>query len=209
MKTPLHFLLGAGALSLLAACSSSPPRSEPAPRPSGEPADVATLNLMIDDAAQYISTELPGQPLVKQSDHQQLLAVAPIKVSGFREPERFVSALESIQGKLMESRAITDSFVVINTTTTDADSILATVTGSTTITDPRRRTASTSAAYRPEDVFTLSGDFFQAESGNGGKDYRLLVKVNHPQSRRQLLSREFRRTFVWDGTQGRWTPAHD
>lgn len=194
-------------VGLLVGCASQPTTTPPPPRassPSGEPVDSYTVGLMVDQMAQTIVNELPATQEVMNSPYRQSLAIGPIEVAGFSEPERFQTALESLRTKVMQNGAMRDSFDMISTSRSDADTVMTDLAGGSTdrYTDPL--TGDSVARIDPRDLLLMTGRFHRFGDGPTRQGYRLMVFVEQPQSQRRIWSQEFDRHFVWDERAGRW-----
>lgn len=203
-----HMIAAAGLVACvwLGGCSSSP---EPEPRRAahGAPIDYETANLMIDQMAQYIVTELPRTSMVQSQQYKMVLALGPMEVEGFAQPERFEAALQALQAELIKNDELKARFSMVSTSRADASDILAEASGSgDDFVDPLGTNAdeTRAARYAPDDVIVLTGSFLQTAEGPESKAYRLQVSIEHPRRRVMVLSREIRRAFVWDGYA--WVP---
>lgn len=212
MRHIARYLFAAGAVattSLQAACSSSAPEMPPVvAAPHGEPVDFATANEMVDEMAQAITTDLPRTTLAQNQEYKMVLAIGPIEVIGFDEPERFASALSSLQTRLMDSPELSRRFDMVTTTRADAGDILRETSGaSADHVDPlgTNEDEVSIASYAPDDVIVLTGRFHQTAEGRDAKAVRLIVSIDHPRRRTRVMSREIRRTYVWDAETARWS----
>ena len=200
----LAALVLVGLLSGCASQQTSAPPPGPPPTPRGEPIDSGTVGRMVDQMAQAIVDELPMAYRVAESEYRQYLALGPISVAGFSEPGRFGTGLDSLRTKLMQNRVMRDNFTMVPTMRTEADAIMTELAGGSTQRYADPVTGDAVDRIDPRDLLLLTGRFQRFLDSPDRKAYRLLVFVDHPQSRERVWSHEFERSFVWDQVAGRW-----
>jgi hypothetical protein len=202
MSTWTRFAFAASLL--VGGCAGNPP-PQPAPPPTPRARAVlpaSFLDRLVDEAAQTIGAELPADPGVANSPTKRVLALPPFTATGPRIRE----ALKSLQGTLLQSQAIRNSFLVMNVSTGDSKRILDELGAARPhqVQDPLGG-VQPAVQYNPADLFVLTASGLDLVERNGDEHvYRVHVQVIHPQTRRLVLNKEFQHTVAYNPATNTW-----
>jgi len=186
-------------------CKSTPEVDPPPVR--SQPIDAHSADLLIEDAAQYIVTELPNAPGVQGTQYRLALGMGPIEATNFAQPERFDTVMRSLNTRLMRNATMTRLFRMVSVSVPTAESITRALSGAHAddMNLPDSDAYSGPAKFDPRDIYILTGTFTQfGDAGGYERSLRLSINVEHPQSRQIVISKAFNRNFVWDTASGTW-----
>ena len=197
-------------MGFMCGCKTQQPNLRPAPSAARTPIDGKSADLLIDDASQYIAAELPTRPGIADAKYRKVLGLGPIEVLNFDDPSRFVTVMRSLNGRLMQNQALTNRFRMVQVSTPSAKAVIRGLGGahSDDISDPAGTGPEGPATYDPRDIYILTGKFNQfGDLQSDRRSLRLIINIEHPQTRSVILSHEFRRNFAWDTASGIWEPV--
>jgi hypothetical protein len=185
------------------------PRQETSERGMTEPVEIDLLEPAIDEAAQYLITELPNLDVVKNSKNQLVLALPPSLEHDSHIPDgRLQSSLVSLRNKLSHNETFKDNFVVITKTELEANTTIKQFQNdNSTFRDPLQREPDKTHAtkYDPASVYLLSGKFYKATDPDAGdREYKLFFHIEGMRSRERLLEKEIVIRLKWDTQAGQW-----
>lgn len=198
-------LLALLCLTALSGCKSEPYTPPPAVR--AQPIDAESADLLVNDAVQYLATELPQAPGVKGTRHRLVLGLGPIAVSNFADPQRFETVMRQVNSRLMRNAALTRVFRMVQTSVPTSQAITQALGGApaSDFSAPDADEDTGPAKYDPRDIYVLTGRFTQfGDRGDMDRALFLSVSVEHPHSRQVVLTKDFRRNFQWDTASGSW-----
>ena len=217
-RTPLRnrstaailLLIAAICLPMLTGCKSKQKVYIPPPQVRAQPIDSRSADLLINEAVQYLATELPQAPGVRDTRHRLVLGLGPIEVSNFADPQRFVTAMRQINSRLMRNAALTRLFRMVQVSVASSQAITQALGGAPAADFglPDSDADTGPAKYDPRDIYILTGKFTQyGDNADLDRSLWLSVSVEHPHSRQVVLTKDFRRNFRWDTASGTWQPV--
>lgn len=173
------------------------------------PLPIEALDGMVDDVAQKMVKTIPEVPEVKKSKNQLILAFATIRDSTGSDNPSLAQALDSLRDKLSKSEKMTDNFVFVSTTETDASRLNQEIAGKDThaFRDPLQRTPDNThpVVYDPAAIFLITGALHDnLDQVHHTVQVRLSLQFDHVQSRRLVENEQFVRTYMWHPKKHSW-----
>ncbi|MCC5828882.1 MAG: hypothetical protein JJU36_05485 [Phycisphaeraceae bacterium] len=176
---------------------------------------VQAMNEMIDEMATWLARELAEHERIKAAPTQVVLAFAGNKFEGGRPAGRDLQeVMDAIEGRLATSEPITDNFVILSSTVSDADKALQSINEGdySMFRDPLQRDlvdTTAAVAYHPDLIYLVSGELYSRQDRTQyAISIRFVTSFLHVRSRENLLTREFERTYVWHPRQKEWQVQH-
>jgi hypothetical protein len=170
------------------------------------------LNDMADAIARQLSQALPQIPEIKNAPSQVVLAFSDtidVANAGGRAGRNVNSVLRSVRMKLLHDESMSNNFVFVGSSESDASKIIDRLAGKDTsmFRDPLQRTADTTHAvvYDPQTLYLVSGAMDGSnDEVNHTIEVQLTLDFIHVRTRRTLDTMEFRRKYMWHPNDKKW-----
>lgn len=166
--------------------------------------------LLVDEAAQSIATGLIAQSEIASAKYRKAFGLGPITVTGFAQPRRFDAVMTSLHGRLLQNRALSNVFRMVNVDKPTADAVI-TAVGGASVNDrvaADATAAAGAAVIDPDDIYILAGRFMQAgDLADRRKTLLLSIEISKPATRQVAFQKEFVRRFEWDALAAVWRPV--
>jgi len=158
---------------------------------------VLALDEIVDDVSKYLVSEMPNYAKSQGTEWRLTLAVGTL-VDG-TEDQVLGTALDRIARNLQRNAEFRKHFKVLSSTKTDAEQIILELSG----THPDDiylpdSDASDGVMIHPDDLYVLTGrtDVFSTSQNRILKTVTL-IDIQHPNSRENVLSADFSRTYYF------------
>lgn len=170
----------------------------------------AALTEMVADVSGYLVKKLPQHAAENGSKWRMQLAVG--KLNNLKNDSTLDQALFLIRDALINDEEFRKQFRVISSTKTQADEILAEITGASSGMDmnPDPTASSGSDVYDPRDAYIVEGSVsVRKEDGNKKMTVTTTIEASHPKSRETFGSRTFNRSYYFHPGFGRYITAEE
>lgn len=164
------------------------------------------LDEMIDELSQELASQLPHIEEIKQSEYQVILAIG--SVTNQFENAALDNVLASIESRLRQNEAVSDSFLIITTDTENAASVVHAISGNTQDFDSAAQNDGQSAGFKqydPRYVYSLTGQLTRIDDPVNHKiQLALQLDFNHLLDKRKIKPFRFERSYYWQPYTMQW-----
>ncbi|WP_419807483.1 hypothetical protein [Sphingomonas sp.] len=176
------------------------------------PLPIKAVDAMVDDVAARMAKTLPEVPEVKNAPTQLVLAFESFdngRVGDAAQVAQLSSAMNTLRTKLSKSEKMTNNFVFVSTTETDAAKLIEKIDGKdlSAFRDPLQRTPDTThpVKYDSQTLFLITGSMTSTpDKPNHSTEMKMQLTFTHLRSRRVIDSQEFDRNFMWHPVKHAW-----
>ena len=165
----------------------------------------AALTDMVADVTGYLLQKLPQHAQDNGSKWRLQLAVG--KLDNLNNDNTLDQALFLIRDALINNEEFTNQFRVLSSSKTQADEILAEITGASSSNNynPDPTASNGSAVYDPRDAYVVEGAVsVRKEDGNKKMTVSTTITASHPKSRETFGSRTFKRSYYFHPGFGKY-----